>query len=620
MCGIGGQFFRHADAQEIERSLSRLQASLSHRGPDGKGQVVVDAAGLAQTRLAIIDLETGQQPLWNHDRSLVIVLNGEIYNYRELRARFERGGARFTTKSDTEVILAAYRAEGISAFAQLRGMYAFALWDRAARRGYLVRDPLGIKPLFVRDLADGGLCFASEAKGIYAMLADHPKLDPGALHLLLNFRYLPGTNSLFTAVRQLAPGEILEWDATGEHRARVALRPGSSERSLHETLTGSVAAHLVADVPVGCYLSGGIDSGVVAAIAHAKAGNALTSFTLNVGDDPNEARNAAATAAALKLRNVQGALDAGEVPSLAQQLWHLEVPKVNAVQLFEIARLARREVKVVLSGLGGDELFCGYNAHRIFGTLSRVSAKLGDTLPAMAGRVLASLCRMLSVPNGEPERAMAMAAASGDWPRIYGLLRNVWDSPPLRRWLYGERMLDADLPDAFAAIRERWIQAESPLGSMLAYEWREKMVNDLLWQEDRASMANGVEVRTPFVDVDVYADVTSHGAPLRTGKIALREVAAMLLPPGVLTRPKSGFQLNAPVYFHTRLAELSRQWLSPEQLRRHGLFNPVTVAKLLALPPRRRYRWHFFMLMLMMQTHMWLEIFENGQTPAALPT
>jgi asparagine synthase (glutamine-hydrolysing) len=207
-----------------------------------------------------------------------------------------------------------------------------------------------------------------------------------------------------------------------------------------------------------------------------------------------------------------------------------------------------------------------------------------------------------------------MAGAVGDWPAVYGLLRNVWDRPAMRRWLYGPRLLDHDVPDALEALRARWPQAASPLQAMLRFEWREKMVNDLLWQEDRASMAAGLEVRVPMVDVHVRAAVDSH-AVVAPGKQRLREVAARYLPAAALQRPKSGFQLDAPEFFAAHLRGLAAHWLDAARVRDYGVFRPEAVDALLRLPIRRRFRWHFFMLYLMIQTHIWIEMFERGRSP-----
>ena len=613
MCGIGGWFSRTPRAERAEFSLHRLIDALKHRGPDGVAMLEIDHVGMAHARLAMVDLVSGDQPMWSTSRRTVIVFNGEIFNYRELRAHYEAAGTTFATQSDTEVVLAAYETDGVAGFGRLRGMFAFALWDVTARRALLVRDALGIKPLFFREDSNGTLYFASEAKGILALSDEHPELDASALHALLNFRYVTGNATLFRHIRQLAPGECFEWRIEGERRhSRVEPRFSIVDDDFDSVLTESVRKHLIADVPVGCYLSGGIDSGVIAALTRT-CGAIVPTFTLAVGDDPDEARNAADTARFLGLANTQAELGDEELRRLPYMLWHLETPKVNAAQLFRLAELARTQVKTALSGLGGDELFAGYNAHRIFRTCTRLPVSVAHASAALMSRLLPAS----PMPFGERDRAFEMGAATGDWPRVYALLRNVWDRPELRCWLYGPRMLDAVLPDATDYVRDQWPAAETPLAAMMQFEWRNKMVNDLLWQEDRASMAAGLEVRVPFVDLVVKAAVDRMGPP-RLGKASLRKVAARHLPKRVIARPKSGFQIDAPAFFDTHLRPLADLWLSPERVRAYGLFNPATVKTLLRLPAHRRYRWHFFMLYLMIQSHFWIEIFERGQTPGAI--
>ena len=613
MCGIGGWFSISPRAEHGAYSLPSLVESLKHRGPDGLAILEIDHVGMAHARLAMVDLVTGDQPMWSPGRRTVIVFNGEIFNYRELRAHYEARGTAFATQSDTEVILAAYETEGVSGFGRLRGMFAFALWDVASRRAFLVRDTLGIKPLFFSQAPNGTLLFASEAKGISALSGRRSDLDAGALHLLLNFRYVPGNATLFKDIRQLAPGECFEWRIDGQHfHSLIKPQLPFAGDDLDSVITESVSKHLIADVPIGCYLSGGIDSGLIAALTGA-TGGVVPTFTLAVGDDPAEARNAAETARVLGLANTQAELGDEEIRRLPHMLWHLETPKVNAVQLFRLAELARTRVKAALSGVGGDELFAGYNVHRIFQLCAR--------LPPSAMHTAASLFHPFlpasSVQYGERERTFEIGSAIGDWPRVYALLRNIWDRPEIRRWLYGPRLLDATLPNAIDYVRDHWPIAETPLAAMLKFEWHNKMVNDLLWQEDRASMAVGLEVRVPYVDIAVKAFVDSTGSP-RLGKALLRNVAVHHLPKRVLARPKSGFQVDAPTFFDTHLRPLANIWLSPQCVRDYGLFNPATVNALLRLPVQRRYRWHFFMLYLMIQSHFWIEIFERGESPGTI--
>ncbi len=614
MCGIAGWFSPlPIDSGDALPRLQNMIAAIAHRGPDGRGYVCTAHAALGHARLAIIDLEGGRQPLKDPTRDVTIVFNGEIYNYPQLRRELQGQVHVFATHSDTEVILKLYLQEGAGGFDQLRGMYAFALWDGERRRAILARDPQGIKPLFYR-LDHGGLGFASEAKALLAGGHAAAELDESSLHLLMNFRYLPGERTLFRGIEQLAPGEILQWDLAGRTQ-RFTIAPPSSApgADVLAALEDSVAVHLTADVEVAAYLSGGMDSAAVAALA-ARKNPALRTFTLRVGDDPREADHAAQTAALLGVRNQVLECHADMNSLLPRLIWHLETPKVNAVQVALLARHTVRHVKVALSGLGGDELFLGYN---LFRWLAQAH-DLGRILPGFLGRLLGGaggeiVRRLQRAPWSEAERAMRIVGELPDWPRVYGLMRNVWDSPALRRLIYGPRLLDSALPDAFDVIRARWPAGMDPVMAAARYERREKMVNDLLWNEDRCSMAAGLEVRVPFVDTVLASAVArldrrvlmNGGRP----KAWLRRELQKLLPAQVMRRPKSGFQIDAPRFYHEFLRMPAHDILSEAALRRHGLFNPRFVRRLMALPPAPRHRWHYFMLFLMLGMHLWMEQF-----------
>ena len=615
MCGLAGYFCvdpgRHGDSV-----LESAAASLAHRGPDGRGWVRLGHAGLAHTRLAVIDPAGGVQPMRSVDGLASIVFNGEIYNYRELRDSLLREGCILATHSDTEVVLALYQRGGVAALSQLRGMYAFALWDERQQQGVIARDPIGIKPLFMAREGDGTLRFASEAKAIVAQRPGGAALDAAALHLLLNFRYIAGDSSLFAGISQLPAGTAAIWTRDGSLRTQRLPPPGGESRPLTELLADSVRAHLTSDVPVGVYLSGGIDSATVAALA-LRAGTRLPAFTLAVGDDPAEARNAASSARLLGLESTVSELLAPRPGELLRLLWHLEAPKINAFQSSRIAALARTRVKVVLSGLGGDELFYGYNAHRWMHRARQLR-------PAAVVRRLGQLAMpwldsLAGAPYSEGWRAGAVLASAGDWPHVYGLFRNLWDSPRMRRWLYGPRMLDQVLPDAWEWLHAQWPSEPDPLRAMAAFEWQHKMVNDLLWHEDRASMAHGLEVRVPFADARLASGVAllqrDGPAAAELGKRRLRAAAREWLPADIMDRPKSGFQLDAPGLLAGALAGELDEWLSPERVRTLGMFDPKAVAALRALPARGRYRWHYFLLWQMVQVHQWLALFEEGMAP-----
>jgi len=616
MCGIAGWLGPSGLDQAPEDVVRGMLARIAHRGPDGSGTAALPGGGMfGHLRLAIIDPVGGHQPVWSQDGRSVLVFNGEIYNYRALRERLAGAGIAWRTQSDSEVLLELLQREGPDALSSLRGMYAFAFWDGHRRRALLARDPGGIKPLFLREEA-GTLWFASEAKAFPRTSRWRPMLDPAQLHLLLNLRYPAAGAGLMHGVRQLPPGHCLEWTDHGMREWRIPAPSVATvdEAGVRDAVVDSVRAHLVADVPVASYLSGGIDSGLVTLAASRLSPGRIESFTIDAGDDPLEAANAAETARWLGIPNHAGALAPAGLDTLTWLLWHLEVPKVNALQSAAVAQLAARNVKVVLSGLGGDELFLGYRAHRHFARAMQASDALGP-LAAPLGRALCAL-----LPNaaqfGEPWRAAAMLAGGRDGGAdAYALLRNVWDGALPRTQVYGPRMLDATLPDARGWIAQRWPEAATPVEAMARFEWDNKMVDDLLWQEDRTSMAAGLEVRVPFVDEPLrqaLQPLLAASARRPGSKRLLREAFASEVPAALLDRPKSGFQIDIARQLDALFGAALDAWLSPDAVRRHGLFDPGYVARLRALPRTRAHRWHFFLLLLMAQAHRWLELFEDA--------
>ncbi len=607
MCGISG-FFSAEPAQRAadEATLLRMQAALAHRGPDGSGTRLMSHAAFAHNRLAIIDPSAGVQPLSDAGDAVTIVFNGEIYNYRELRAKYRDFAYR--TQSDTEVIVAIYMRDGIEGLSQMRGMFALAMWDARIRTGWLLRDPVGIKPLFL--LNNGRhLYFASEAKAILAGRGAKPELDRSALHQVLNFRYLPGDASLFRGITQLPPGKAIEWSPAGATKIFSPAWPSSDDTHIGDAFAQAVSRHLVADVGVGCFLSGGIDSAMIAAVAAREM--PISTFTLDVGDDPMERRNAAETAALLGLPNTSFDFSIPDVVSLHQSLVrHLEVPKVNAVQSAVLAGFAVKHTKVALSGLGGDEIFLGYNAHRIMWAAQWA----GRFSPLGANRVIARLVGPLlqdGVPWSERTRAVAMLAAIPGWSDVYGILRNVWDSPAMRRRIYSERMLDASLDSSFRWLREQFPATVGGVEAMRRFEFQNKMVNDLLWNEDRVSMRVGLEVRVPFLDWDLVGAAGRRSAaelmPFGRAKYQLKRIARGLLPHQVVRRRKSGFQIDVVGASATTLAPLFDRYLNDDVVKRHDLFSVVFIREVLSHRHDRRWRWHFFLLYLMAQTHILMD-------------
>lgn len=618
MCGIAGWLSTQLIPPEEINTLRKMMRSINHRGPDGSGTAVTSHACLGHVRLSIIDLENGQQPMYSHDRRFVITFNGEIYNYVDLRNQLMSLGHTFNTHSDTEVILELYRRYGSNGFSRLRGMYAFALWDNEDMCALLVRDPMGIKPFFLQQTADGQIVFASEAKAIIAKSASTPVLEPAHLHLLMNFRYIPGNASLFKGIDQLPPGTIIRWQPGKTLNISNIEVPEDTKGTTLDILRESVHLHMTSDVEIGCYLSGGIDSATIATLGKEKSNNIMQTFTINVGDDPMEAVNAAETAAHLGLLNTEFSLENIVAQDFHEILWHLEVPKINAVQNWFLARFTSQHVKVVLSGLGGDELFLGYNIHKFISHLHSVSKFLTPKLASIFGTGLNTILRSFDRPSwSESERSSLILRDLYNWSKVYGLIRNVWDTPQLRTNIYGERMLDNKLPDAFDYLARHWPESSDPVIASAKFEWDNKLLNDLLWQEDRLSMAHGLEVRTPYVDRHMYNHVRKipRTALMHRGhpKAYMKHMLSDILPPNILNRPKSGFQVASYEFFHKHLSLLAREQLDEKTMRENGLFNYNFVKHVLSFKPTKRLRWHYFILYFMILSQMWVQIFESNK-------
>ena len=621
MCGISGWFSHTPLADNAGQHLEQMVQSINHRGPDGQGQKLYRHAALGHTRLAIIDLQQGAQPMSRADGAVCISFNGEIYNYRELQTELRQQGLQFVTDSDTEVILQLFIHQGVEGFARLQGMFALAIWDNRIQTGYLLRDSLGIKPLFYTQHKQQ-LIFGSEAKAILQYPGFDSQLDTHSLHLLLNYRYLPQEHSLFRHIKQLAPGTILKWSrADGIHHCRFSA-PAGLQSSVMETLQASVKSHLVADVDVGCYLSGGIDSATISALASREQSTPLRTFTLKTGDDPKEAENAARTAELLSIRNDQQEIHIEAEHVLPKLVWHLETPKINALQVYLLAQFTAQHVKVALSGLGSDELFLGYYAHGLLHRLHSLSRYLPASLSRAGGYLGTHISRMLAkTPWTETERGWHMLQAIPQWHRVYAILRNIWDSPQMRHKVYGPRMLDQALPDAFEHQLSNWPKTyDDPVKACQHYEWHNKMVNDLLWQEDRLSMAHGLEVRVPFVTPAFHTLITDFSreqlmGPSNTPKYLLKTQLQSLLPQEILNRTKSGFQVPAPQFYKQHLESCARIYLQRSKVEQHGIFNADYIQHLQSLPASTKYRWHYFFLYFALLTHIWLDQFEQGHKP-----
>jgi len=585
MCGICG-IASTRGAPDRDR-LVAMSSTLVHRGPDSDGLVVDGPVGLAARRLSIIDLATGDQPVANEDGSVTVVQNGEIYNYRELRRELERAGHRFATQGDTEVLAHLYEEHGDAFARRLRGMFAVAIWDAGRRRLVLARDRFGIKPLLYRATAEG-LEFASELRAL-----PRGEIDLDALEAFLAFNAIPAPLTIFRDVRKLPPGHLLVWDEDGSLRlerfARPAPPPAEEVRSedtaelaeeLRSRLRDSVRAHLVSDVPVGVLLSGGVDSATLAALAAQESAEPLRTFSVGFAersfDELGDARRVAERYGTrhreLLLRPDAALL----LPALAAA-FDEPFADSSALPTYLVSQLAAEDVKVALSGEGGDELFGGYYTYAAdllalrVGRLARLARPLVERLPSSSGKAsfdyrAKRFVRAAHLPPLERHHG---------WKEIF--------APEARAELTGRRSTF----DPVDPLRTRFAETEGAelLARLQDVDLGLYLVDDLLVKTDRASMAHSLEARVPFLDTVVtnlaLALPTRHKVRGLAKKVLLRKAVEPLLPRSVVHGRKRGFSIPAAAWLRGELEPFARETLSPETLRRQGFFRPEVVTRLI---------------------------------------
>ena len=536
MCGIAG-FISPARADAA--ALAPMLARIAHRGPDGQGTFVEGPAALGHCRLAIIDLQGGAQPLYNEDKNFVVVFNGEIYNYRELTAELTALGHTFTTRTDTEVLLHGWEQWGRELLPRLRGMFAFALWDRRAQVLFCARDMFGIKPLYYCRCADGTLLFASEIKAFL----DHPsfekQLNTAQLPLYLSCQYSPGRDTFFAGVQKLLPGHFLEFSEGIVRTTRwvqPAFLPGDTPPApdeLEAVLRQSAEAHKIADVEVAGFLSGGVDSAYLTALARP-----ARTYTISYAEPKyDESFPARALARNLGLRNRVRCISPGEfwdaVPAVQ---YHMDEPMADAaaVALYFLNREAARDVKVVLSGEGADELFGGYNIYR-----DPFTARWYNRLPPWLRGGLGAAASLL--PPGPGVNFLVRRGLSLE-ERYFGPTALLTEREK-RRLLPGYE----GNGDPVCLTESSWDMTEDqdPVTRMQQVDLQLWLAGDILLKADKMSMAHSLELRVPYLDKEVFALAAALPAAAKANarmtKIALRQAAARTLPPAAAARKKLGF-------------------------------------------------------------------------------
>jgi asparagine synthase (glutamine-hydrolysing) len=590
MCGICG-IVDPASAPDLD-AVVRMRERLVHRGPDDEGLFCEGPVALAARRLSIIDLDHGHQPIASEDGEVVAIQNGEIYNHRELRAELERAGHRFATACDTEILVHGYEQWGEGLLERLRGMFAVAIWDRRRSRLLLARDRFGIKPLYYRHV-DGTLSFASELKAMLERPGFSRQIDPRAMAAYLAFNSIPAPLTIFAEARKLPPGHLIAWQ-DGEIELRRYARPRPvpaaevrhgdfAERAegLRAVLRDSIRAHLVADVPVGVLLSGGVDSGGITALAAGESSEPLKTFSIGfeeAGFDELDRARLVAERYATDHHELIVRPDAVELLPKLVESFDEPFGDSSALPTYLVSELAAGAVKVALSGEGGDELFGGYYTYvadllapRI-GRLAALAAPLAERLPSSHARV------------GFDYKAKRFARGAGLPPlERHHAWKEIFD-PAARRALLGAADPGWDPVDLY---RERYAETAGaePLARFQDVDLGIYLVDDLLVKTDRLSMAHSLELRVPFLDPEVAAFAlalpTAHKVRGLAKKRLLREALAPLLPAEVVGGRKQGFSIPIAAWLRGPLEPFAREVLSAATLARQGCLDPATVAAVL---------------------------------------
>src|SRR5437763_6359042 len=594
MCGIVG-IFDLSGKRNIPRELvARMNESQLHRGPDEGGFHFEPGVGLGHRRLSIIDLSTGQQPLYNEDGSVVIVYNGEIYNYRDLIPELIGLGHTFKTKSDTEVIVHAWEQWGEDCVRRLRGMFAFALWDRNRETLFLARDRLGVKPLYYARLRDGNLIFGSELKSMLVHPGFEREIEPRAVEDYFAYGYVPEPHTIFARAMKLPPGHTLcvrrgaalpepreYWDVP--FKPGPSLSPQAAQDELIERLREAVRIRLVAEVPLGAFLSGGVDSSAVVAMMAGCSSEAVNTCSISFGDPEfNEAAYAQKIAERYRTRHRVERVDTddfGLLDTLAD-MYDEPFADSSAIPTYRLCELARKSVTVALSGDGGDENFAVYRRYRWHVYEERMRSVLPQSLRAPVFGLLGNL-----YPKADWAPKVLRAKAT-----LEALARNSVEGYFHSVSVMGDPLRQRLLPDSFRRDLQGYRAIEvlrrhagraptaEPLSLVQYLDMKTYLVGDILTKVDRASMAHSLEVRVPLLDHPLMEWLSGLAPDLklrgREGKYLFKKALESYLPQEILYRPKMGFSVPLASWFRGPLRQRVKSAVLGPVLMESGYFNP----------------------------------------------
>ncbi len=629
MCGICGFVLNEHNQGRAKEIVLAMSKSLRHRGPEEEGYFIDKHLAMGHSRLKIIDLQRGKQPISNEDGSVQVALNGEIYNYRELRKELIDLGHAFYTDSDTEVIVHLYEEYGKQAVTRLNGIFAFVLWDARQKKFMLVRDRLGVKPLHYSD-EGGHFVFASEIKGILAYPFFKKQIDRLSFEKYLVFEFVPAPHSIFSGIQKLPPAHILEYCLeTGKRKMEKYWEPSFSAKDaavseaqalegLDAALRKAVTRELVSDVPVGLFLSGGIDSSVLAQYV-SQAGK-VESFTIAFSENSfDESRYARTVAERFGIQHHEEritALDASVILNEIVALLDEPLADASIIPTYILSGFAKRRVSVALGGDGGDELFAGYDtyqAHRLFGYYAALPSILKDTLGAVIEKMPVStrnlsldfrMKKFISGRDYPPETRNTIWLGSFNDKELNSLLADGWRSS-------GQNDIFEDITRHAPALSG----IKDPIERIQYLDMHLYMQDDILVKVDRASMMHALEVRVPFLNHELVEYVLRLPARLKlrglTTKYLLRKLLVGKLPPSLVNRKKKGFGIPVAEWLKSDLKEMASDYLDEKRLKREGFFNASYVKVLLKdhIDGRRDNRKKLWTILIF---ELWLEKYGNS--------
>jgi asparagine synthase (glutamine-hydrolysing) len=626
MCGICGIAQHNRDNRMLIKDMCDI---LRHRGPEKSSFFQSDHISLGHRRLSIIDLNTGDQPIFNEDKTIVTVFNGEIYNFKILKKDLQVKGHRFKTDSDTEVLVHGYEEYGTDFFQSLNGIFAFAIYDTKMKKLLLVRDQFGIKPLHYW-FEKKTLVFASEIKAILLHPDVERRINYNALHSQINLRYNQNEETLFKGIHKIPPAHYLVYENNSiviKRYYELSINPKpnisyneAAEGILHY-LKLAVERQLLSDVPIAVYLSGGIDSSAIVALMSELTTNKINTFTMGFNEETDEFSDAQEVAQKFNTNHQTSTLSLEPLQRFADVIRFAEEPKINLLQGFNMSSVVGSQYKVALGGLGGDELFAGYDIYKFFYHTHGLLKYLSPHFQKIFMEPISKVLFYLQSPThtfrfDEPRRGMQMLLSSGNLIKFYLILRNCWDyDKKFSKVIYHPDFKSAEVKpirEYFDPFMEK-LNGLSPLDQIAYIEFHSKMVNDYLLVEDRMSMAHSLELRVPFLDLDLveYMFTIPTEMKIKKGitKHLLREVLRDKLPERIIEKKKWGFTVNPYEQFKKDLEKTARKILTKEFLQRQGIFNHKYINRILDYPAHPSLRWHYNYLWLVLGFAIWEKMF-----------